>query len=212
MNDQKRIIKDLKRFACNREHWALLILLLAFSLIPGIMDFMSTTKYGVFMGESKNGYLVTVIGIILSVAGISIYARFAASDFEKIIKAVDEDGLLDVLLKDYEKNKQVLFLGQVILGNTFIIKRQSSLAMLIMPYSAIQAVYLERASDEDNKVFYYICVTSADKRYQSALPPRFIALEKTAKTDYDTFCAFIREKNPNVYFGFTTDKQFAGRI
>lgn len=144
---------------------------------------------------------MSVISGILAIIVFRVITKWRGEEFDKAIEAVTADGLYEQLLIDFAKNHDRIFYG-VVLGDMFAVKGGETTDIMVMPYSRIQALWLHEGYDSDDNKVANIRISSYDKRYQRLSPHVIwnIKLE-TAKTDYDTLCKFISERNPNVYFG-----------
>ena len=181
MNNQQETLKELKKFcygSMNKLWW---IPIGIFVMMPSIYDF--------FFG-TKNGYLLTVIVAIVIFVFLKIRNSFV----------VKEDGLYEVLLQDFAKNKNDLF-HNLMLGNYFIIERNCGSMLILLPYKAINSLQLfipSRNSDGENNA--QIRIASNDKRYQRLGEQTIFINPKTAKADYEMFCRHVLERNPNVFY------------
>ena len=191
MNNQQETLKELKKFcygSMNKLWW---IPIGIFVMMPSIYDF--------FFG-TKNGYLLTVIVAIVIFVFLKIRNGFAADEFNKLLNVVKEDGLYEVLLQDFAKNKNNLF-HNLMLGNFFIIERNGGSMLILLPYSAISSLQLfisSRNSDGENNA--QIRILSNDKRYQRLGEQTIFINPNTAKADYEMFCRHVLERNPNVFY------------
>ena len=161
-----------------------------FILFPAIME---------FFGNGKNGYLLTVIVAIVIFVFLKIRNSFAADELNKLLNVVKEDGLYEVLLQDFAKNKNDLF-HNLMLGNYFIIERNCGSMLILLPYKAINSLQLfipSRNSDGENNA--QIRIASNDKRYQRLGEQTIFINPKTAKADYEMLCKHDLERNPNVF-------------
>lgn len=154
--------------------------------------------YDFFFG-TKNGYLLTVIVAIVIFVFLKIRNHLAADELNKLLNVVKEDGLYDVLLQNFAKNKNNL-LHNLMLGNFFIIERNGGSMLILLPYKAINSLHLfipSRNSDGENNA--QIRILSNDKRYQRLGEQTIFINPKTAKADYEMLCKHVLERNPNVF-------------
>ena len=191
MNNQQEILKELRKFCYSSMNKLLWIPIGIFVMMPSIYD--------LFFG-TKNGYLLTVIVAIVIFVFLKIRNSFAADEFNKLLGVVKEDGLYEVLLQDFAKNKNNLF-HNLMLGNFFIIERNGGSMLILLPYKAINSLQLFipiRNSDGENNA--QIRIASNDKRYQRLGEQTIFINPKNAKADYEMFCRHVLERNPNVFY------------
>ena len=133
MVNEKETLKELRKFCYKSMNKLLWIPIWAFILLPAIME---------LFGIGKNGYVMSVILAIVILVFLKIRNNWAADEFNTLLKVVKEDGLYEVLLQDFAKNKNNLFYN-VMLGNFFIVERNGGSLLMMMPYSAIGSLQLE---------------------------------------------------------------------
>ena len=193
MVNEKETLKELKKFCYKSMNKLLWIPIWAFILLSAIME---------LFGIGKNGYLMSVILAIVILVFLKIRNNWAADDFNTLLKVVKEDGLYEVLLQDFAKNKNNLFYN-VMLGNYFIIERNGGSLLMMMPYSAIGSLQLEVGENIEGEIRASIRIFSNDKRYQRRGMEQAIFINTdTAKADYEVFCKQVLERNPNVYINY----------
>ena len=191
MVNEKETLKELRKFCYKSMNKLLWIPIWAFILLPAIME---------LFGIGKNGYLMSVILAIVILVFLKIRNNWAADEFNMLLKVVKEDGLYEVLLQDFAKNKNNLFYN-VMLGNYFIVERNGGSMLMMMPYSAIGPLQLEVGENIEGEIKASIRVSSNDDRYQRRGMEQAIFINpNTAKADYEMFCRHVLERNPNVYY------------
>ena len=191
MNNQQETLNELRKFCYKSMNKLLWITIWAFILFPAIME---------FFGNGKNGYVMSVIFAIVILVFLKIRSSWAADELQKLLAVVKEDGLYDVLLQDFAKNKNNLFYN-VMLGNYFIIERNGGSLLMMMPYSAIGSLQLEVGENIEGEIRASIRISSNDKRYQRRGMEQAIFINpKNAKADYEMFCRHVLERNPNVFY------------
>ena len=191
MVNEQETLKELKKFCYKSMNKLLWIPIWAFILFPAIME---------LFGIGKNGYVVSVILAIVILVFLKIRSSWAADELQKLLAVVKEDGLYDVLLQDFAKNKNNLFYN-VMLGNYFIIERNGGSLLMMMPYSAIGSLQLEVGENIEGEIRASIRIFSNDKRYQRRGMEQAIFINpKNAKADYEMFCRHVLERNPNVFY------------
>ena len=191
MNNQQETLKKLRKFCYKSMKKLWWIPIWAFILFPAIME---------FFGNGKNGYVMSVIFAIVILVFLKIRSSWAADELQKLLAVVKEDGLYDVLLQDFAKNKNNLFYN-VMLGNYFIIERNAGSLLMMMPYSAIGSLQLEVGENIEGEIRASIRILSNDKRYQRRGMEQAIFINpNTEKADYEMFCRHVLERNPNVYY------------
>ena len=191
MVNEKETLKELRKFCYKSMNKLLWIPIWAFILLPAIME---------LFGIGKNGYVMSVIFAIVILVFLKIRSSWAADELQKLLAVVKEDGLYDVLLQDFAKNKNNLFYN-VMLGNYFIIERNGGSLLMIMPYCAIGSLQVHVGENIDRERTASIRVSSNDKRYQRRGMEQAIFINPdTAKVDYEMFCKRVLERNPNVFY------------
>ena len=191
MNNQQETLKELRKFCYKSMNKLLWIPIWVFILFPAIME---------LFGIGKNGYVMSVIFAIVILVFLKIRSSWAADELQKLLAVVKEDGLYDVLLQDFAKNKNNLFYN-VMLGNYFIIERNGGSLLMMMPYSAIGSLQLEVGENIEGEIRASIRILSNDKRYQRRGMEQAIFINpKNAKADYEMFCRHVLERNPNVFY------------
>ena len=193
MVNEQETLKELKKFCYKSMNKLLWIPIWAFILLPAIME---------LFGIGKNGYLMSVILAIVILVFLKIRNNWAADEFNMLLKVVKEDGLYEVLLQDFAKNKNNLFYN-VMLGNFFIVEKNGGSLLMMMPYSAIGSLQLEVGENIEGEIKASIRVSSNDDRYQRRGMEQAIFINPdTAKADYEVFCKQVLERNPNVYINY----------
>ena len=173
MVNEQETLKELKKFCYKSMNKLLWIPIWAVILFPAIME---------LFGIGKNGYVMSVIFATVILVFLKIRNNWAADEFNTLLKVVKEDGLYEVLLQDFAKNKNNLFYN-VMLGNFFIIERIGE--------------------NIERELRASIRVSSNDKRYQRRGMEQAIFVDPdTAKADYENFCRYVLERNPNVYINY----------
>ena len=191
MNNQQETLNELRKFCYKSMNNLLWMPIWEFILFPAIME---------FFGNGKNGYVMSVIFAIVILVFLKIRSSWAADELQKLLAVVKEDGLYDVLLQDFAKNKNNLFYN-VMLGNYFIIERNGGSLLMMMPYSAIGSLQLEVGENIEGEIRASIRIFSNDKRYQRRGMEQAIFINpKNAKADYEMFCRHVLERNPNVFY------------
>ena len=193
MVNEQETLKELKKFCYKSMNKLLWIPIWAFILLPAIME---------LFGIGKNGYVMSVIFAIVILVFLKIRNNWAADEFNTLLKVVKEDGLYEVLLQDFAKNKNNLFYN-IMLGNFFIVERNGGSLLMIMPYCAIGSLQVHVGENIDRERTASIRVSSNDKRYQRRGMEQAIFINPdTAKVDYEMFCKRVLERNPNVYINY----------
>ena len=191
MNNQQETLNELRKFCYKSMNNLLWMPIWEFILFPAIME---------FFGNGKNGYVMSLISAIVIFAFVKIRNHLAADELNKLLNVVKEDGLYEVLLQDFAKNKNNLF-HNLMLGNFFIIERNGGSMLILLPYKAINSLQLfipSRNSDGENNA--QIRIASNDKRYQRLGEQTIFINPKNAKADYEMFCRHVLERNPNVFY------------
>lgn len=189
MNNQQETLKELKKFcygSMNKLWW---IPIGIFVMMPSIYDF--------FFG-TKNGYLLTVIVATVIFIFMKIRNSFAEDECNKLLNVVKEDGLYEVLLNDFAKNKNNLF-HNLMVGNVFIVEKNGASLLIMMPYSAISSLQLFINNGSEGESRAQIRIASNDKRYQRRGEQTIFIYTDTAKLNYEMFCKHVLDRNPNVY-------------
>ena len=189
MNNQQETLKELKKFCYKSMNKLLWIPIWAFILFPAASEFFQ---------NAKNGYVMSAISAIVIFVFLIIRNNFAADEFNKLLGVVKEDGLYEVLLQDFAKNKNNLFYN-IMLGNFFIVEKNGGSLLMMMPYSAIVSLRLHVGENSEGEMKVQIRVASNDKRYQRRMEQAIFIDPDTAKADYEMFCRHVLERNPNVY-------------
>ena len=193
MVNEQETLKELKKFCYKSMNKLLWIPIGIFVMIPAVSEF-------IWGGE--NGYLMSVITAIAILIFIKIRNNWAADELKKLLAVVKEDGLYEVLLQDFAKNKNNLFYN-VMLGNFFIVERNGGSLLMMMPYSAIGSLQVHVGENIDRERTASIRISSNDKRYQRRGMEQAIFIHpNTAKVDYEMFCRHVLERNPNVYINY----------
>ena len=191
MVNEQETLKELRKFCYKSMNKLLWVPIGIFVMIPAVTE---------LIWDAENGYPMSVITAIAILIFIKIRNNWAADEFNTLLKVVKEDGLYEVLLQDFAKNKNNLFYN-VMLGNYFIVERNGGSMLMMMPYSAIGPLQLEVGENIEGEIKASIRVSSNDDRYQRRGMEQAIFINpNTAKADYEMFCRHVLERNPNVYY------------
>ena len=178
MVNEQETLKELKKFCYKSMNKLLWIPIGIFVMIPAVSEF-------IWGGE--NGYLMSVITAIAILIFIKIRNNWAADELKKLLAVVKEDGLYEVLLQDFAKNKNNLFYN-IMLGNFFIVERNGGSLLMMMPYCAIGSLQVHVGENIDRERTASIRVSSNVKRYQRRGMEQAIFINPdTAKADYEIF-------------------------
>lgn len=193
MVNEQETLKELGKFCYKSMNKLLWVPIGIFVMIPAVTE---------LIWDAENGYPMSVITAIAILIFIKIRNNWAADEFNTLLKVVKEDGLYEVLLQDFAKNKNNLFYN-VMLGNYFIVERNGGSMLMMMPYSAIGPLQLEVGENIEGEIKASIRVSSNDDRYQRRGMEQAIFINpNTAKVDYEMFCRHVLERNPNVYINY----------
>ena len=191
MVNEQETLKELRKFCYKSMNKLLWIPIGIFVMIPAVTE---------LIWDAENGYPMSVITAIAVLIFIKIRNNWAADEFNTLLKVVKEDGLYEVLLQDFAKNKNNLFYN-VMLGNYFIVERNGGSMLMMMPYRAIGSLQLHVGENSEGELKASIRISSNDKRYQRRGMEQAIFINpNTAKADYEMFCRHVLERNPNVYY------------
>ena len=193
MVNEQETLKELRKFCYKSMNKLLWVPIGIFVMIPAVTE---------LIWDAENGYPMSVITAIAILIFIKIRNNWAADEFNTLLKVVKEDGLYEVLLQDFAKNKNNLFYN-VMLGNFFIVERNGGSLLMMMPYSAIGSLQLEVGENIEGEIKASIRVSSNDDRYQRRGIAQSVFINTdTAKADYEVFCKQVLERNPNVYINY----------
>ena len=156
MVNEQETLKELKKFCYKSMNKLWLIPIGIFVMIPAVTE---------VIWDAENGYLMSVITAIALLIFIKIRNNWAADELKKLLAVVKEDGLYEVLLQVFAKNKNNLFYN-VMLGNYFIIEKNGGSLLMMMPYRAIGSLQLHVGENIEGELRASIRISSNDKRYQ----------------------------------------------
>ena len=163
MVNEQKTLKELKKFCYKSMNKLLWIPIGIFVMIPAVTE---------VIWDAENGYLMSVITAIAILIFIKIRNNWAADELKKLLAVVKEDGLYEVLLQDFAKNKNNLL--QVHVGENIDRERTASI----------------RVSSNDKRY------------QRRGMEQAIFINTDTAKADYEVFCKQVLERNPNVYINY----------